>query len=531
MLRSLRHRHSFPLAFHVLVLVVVSVLSAQALAAGAAKSSKPQTESPKTRSAPVSTERRAFYWKGSSFRSAAGLRREVLRRGGDWEQFLRGHPGVVRAFRMSPVLWDARAFYSRDGLARWLGTRGARYGRWETTHRVAARRLHRNGIAPLARSGAAVDKTPAASPTNAGRAPEAAPSAGTGGTPASTPTPAPAASGTPTVNPTSPTAVSATAVSPSAKERIGVSSGGGLVWYDNAKLARELDGYVAIGAKWLRFDMHWAVIERQGKGVYDWAAYDRVVEQAAVRGLNVLAGLNYTPAWARNAACRDSDKCEPVNVQDYADFAAAVVRRYAGRVKHFELWNEPNIRQFWLPAPNPQKYAQLIAAAYPRMKAVDPSITVLAGATAPAPNDGVNVEPRTFLQLVYANGGGGKFDAWSHHPYFGPNRPSAAYEWSAWYQMYGTRPSLRSLMEANGDGNKKIWATETGSQVGVTWDCCGTTTEQRQAELLKEAFDLWRSYPWAGGLMIYNYNGEGGWSLTRDDWSPRPVWHAFRDYN
>jgi polysaccharide biosynthesis protein PslG len=314
------------------------------------------------------------------------------------------------------------------------------------------------------------------------------------------------------------------------KDRIGVSSGGTLPWASDADLARELDGYAAIGATWLRFDLHWSVIERSGKGAYDWSLYDRVVAAATARGLKLLAIVTYTPRWARNAACAGSDKCEPARADDYADFAAAAVRRYAPRgVRHFELWNEPNVTAFWRPAPNAARYTALVRAAYARMKAIDPSITVLAGATAPASDDGPDIDPRTFLRQVYANRGGGSFDAWSHHPYYGPNHPADPYAWSAWYQMYGTKPSLRSLMEANGDGAKKIWATETGALVGVTWSCCGTTTEAAQADLLREALDLWRGYPWAGGLMYYNYHSDHGWSLTRDDWSPRPAWFAYRD--
>ena len=316
-----------------------------------------------------------------------------------------------------------------------------------------------------------------------------------------------------------------------AKTRIGISSGGTLPWASDADLARELDGYRTIGAAWLRFDLHWSVVERAGKGRYDWSLYDRLVAQATARGLRPLAILTYTPRWARMPACADSDKCAPAKADDFADFAEAAVRRYASRgVRHFELWNEPNIPSFWLPAPSATRYASLMRASYPRMKAVDKGITVLAGSTSPASDAGADIDPRTFLRQVYASGAGDSFDAWSHHPYYGPNRPGEAYDWSAWYQMYGTNPSLRSLMVANGDASKKIWATETGALVGVSWSCCGTTTEAAQAQLLREALDLWLSYPWAGGFMYYNYRGHQGWSLTRDDWSPRPAWFAYRDY-
>ena len=314
-----------------------------------------------------------------------------------------------------------------------------------------------------------------------------------------------------------------------AKTRIGISSGGTLPWASDTDLARELDGYRSIGAAWLRFDLHWSVVERAGKGADDWSLYDRLVAQATARGLRPLAILAYTPRWARSPACADSDKCEPAKVADFATSPrprSGATPRGRAALRALERAEHPAVLA---PAPNATRYASLMRASYARMKAVDKGITVLQARRRP-PRTRRDIDPRTFLRQVYAEGAGNSFDAWSHHPYYGPNSPGAAYGWSAWYQMYGTNPSLRSLMVANGDGSKKIWATETGALVGVTWSCCGTTTEGAQAQLLREALDLWLSYPWAGGFMYYNYRGHQGWSLTRDDWSPRPAWFAYRDY-
>ena len=66
------------------------------------------------------------------------------------------------------------------------------------------------------------------------------------------------------------------------------------------------------------------------------------------------------------------------------------------------------------------------------------------------------------MQAMYANGAKGYFDALGHHPYCFPAAPGDAQNWSGWYQMYGPSNSLRATMTANGDGGKKIWATEFG---------------------------------------------------------------------
>ena len=69
----------------------------------------------------------------------------------------------------------------------------------------------------------------------------------------------------------------------------------------------------------------------------------------------------------------------------------------------------------------------MLKRAYVEIKAVDPTATVLAGGTAPAPDDpsGRDMSPVTFLRNIYANGGKGYFDAFAHHPYSFPCSPLA----------------------------------------------------------------------------------------------------------
>ena len=84
---------------------------------------------------------------------------------------------------------------------------------------------------------------------------------------------------------------------------------------------RELDGYRSLGAGWVRFDVKWSVVE-QARGSYDWSRYDRTIAAATSRGLDVVANLAYTPAWARPSGA-DDDKWAPSDPADYARFARA----------------------------------------------------------------------------------------------------------------------------------------------------------------------------------------------------------------
>ena len=53
----------------------------------------------------------------------------------------------------------------------------------------------------------------------------------------------------------------------------------------------------------------------------------------------------------------------PDDVQDFADFVTAVAGRYRGRVRYYQIWNEPNIYPEWGNYPiSPEDYTALLAA-------------------------------------------------------------------------------------------------------------------------------------------------------------------------
>jgi polysaccharide biosynthesis protein PslG len=302
--------------------------------------------------------------------------------------------------------------------------------------------------------------------------------------------------------------------------RFGIASGGGLQWLPPDELARELDGYVELGAQWLRFDFNWSGMEPE-PGVYSWWRHDSVVETASARGLSVLGLIAYTPAWARPFGT--TNKHPPSDPNDFARFVGETVRHYAPLgVRHWELWNEPNLSNFWQPCPDVEAYASMLRLAYAAVKEADPEAVVVSAGLSPAVDNGCNVAPRTFLAGLYANGAQGSFDVLGHHPYSFPAYPGEEHGWSAWHQMVGAFPSLRSLMDENGDGDKQIWATEWGARIGAV-------DEDTQAGMLSAAYALFGSYSWAGPLFVYTYRDTESFGLVRGDRSPRPAWYAYQE--
>ena len=306
----------------------------------------------------------------------------------------------------------------------------------------------------------------------------------------------------------------------------GIAGGSAIEYTSGKPLTDELNGLQALGARWLRLDITWSDVQASGPTSYNWSWEDPPIKGALARGINIDANIAYTPSWARQPGT-DDDKYPPTDPSTYASFAAATVRRYAPMGVHtWEIWNEENNSGFWKPAPNIAQYAALLQKAYAAIKGADPSATVLLGGLSSLQPGGV--DPVTFLSGLYASGAGGSFDVVADHPYTFPDMPADS---SNWAQMASSNPSLLSVMTAHGDGAKKIWVNEYGAPTRP-----GRVPEPDQANMITQAFQLLRSYPWAGPLFVYSYQDLGTDASTDDDFygilrydgSKKPSWLAFQ---
>ncbi|MDQ1403725.1 MAG: polysaccharide biosynthesis protein PslG [Actinomycetota bacterium] len=310
--------------------------------------------------------------------------------------------------------------------------------------------------------------------------------------------------------------------------RAGFAPGGGILWESDADLAKDLDAMAATGAHWVRFDFDWNSVENT-KGNFNWYATDRAVHAAQARGLQVLALPAYTPPWARAAGT--SDKTPPSNPADFANFVRAAVQRYSGQgVKHWEIWNEPNIPNFWASGPNAAAYASLLKAAGDAVHLVDPSATVLSAGMSPATDSTNSISPLTFLTRIYAAGVQSSFDAVAIHPYSYPALPMdpSTASWNTFYRM----PQLHDLMVAHGDGAKKIWGTEFGAPTGTN---AVAVSETKQAQVAHDGYDAITKWSWAGPLFWYSHRDAGtnpldveqNFGLIRQNFTPKPALATF----
>jgi hypothetical protein len=340
--------------------------------------------------------------------------------------------------------------------------------------------------------------------------------------------------------------VASIAAATKALPQYGIAAGGDLPSLSQSDLDARMAGIQALGVGWVRFDFDWSLIQPDNQSSYDWSAYDRIVASARSHNLKVIGIIDFTPGWAASSSCAGTKQCEPASATTYANFAAALSKRYAPQGLHYwEIWNEPNTSQFWQPAPNETLYISILKAAYTAIHNQDKNAIVLTGATAPASTSAANISPVDFLKGLYKGGAKMYFDAVADHPYTYPVPPSYKSD-NAWVQMSAASNSLRSVMVANDDAGKKIWITEFGAPTGGpgpsadigNYDLSAGpwhVTEALQAYSITEAIRLYKTYSWAGPLLIYSYQDAGTtqdtnenfFGLVRADGSHKPAYDAF----
>jgi hypothetical protein len=318
---------------------------------------------------------------------------------------------------------------------------------------------------------------------------------------------------------------------------------------EDSRRAAQLDDYAAIGAQVVRFDLDWSAVEPTD-GVLNWSRFDKIVNEIVARGLTPLPILHRVPTWAR-ASITDGfgvtrQTNYPANMSRFATFCAAAVNRYKDRVKHWEVWNEPNLAGFWL-NPNVATYTSMLIAAYPAIKAADPAAVVITAGLAAVPDDDgaaiTSLHPYPlhksavgFIQGIYANGGKNYFDAIGFHPYSWPLPVGNTDPWNGWRMMHLNTPSIRSHMVANGDTAKQIWATEYGGPTGTsTAPAPQAVTDTQLSAMVTDSHAAWATYPWAGPLIWYEYwdgkddlaDSEANFGLLRNSWSPKPAYNTY----
>ncbi|MSQ24654.1 MAG: hypothetical protein EXR58_08980 [Chloroflexi bacterium] len=278
------------------------------------------------------------------------------------------------------------------------------------------------------------------------------------------------------------------------------------------------------GARWNRWEFRWEKIQPQPDQLA-WTESDQALSDSLNAGLSIQAVLIGLPSWAPDPATGLPQGLylawdDPGN--SWGRYVREIVTRYRGKIRYWEVWNEPDAKDFW--SQPIRDYYQLLKVSYQAIKSSDPAAQVLLGGL-DYWHDPTFLD--TLLGIATADPEGRAhsyfFDVIVWHVY---SRPAEILDRVAW-----SRGRLKATV-----GDKPIWLNETNVPVWnespfndyrqFQW----SATTDEQASFIIQAF----AYSVAVGVdrvVMYRFQDVGerqSWGIVRADGTLRPAYTAFQ---
>jgi hypothetical protein len=316
------------------------------------------------------------------------------------------------------------------------------------------------------------------------------------------------------------------------------------------------------GFHWLRQEFPWQDIEIHAKNDFEdrrnqpqrsaWDKYDQIVALSEKYGLGLIVRVSTPPAWSRVRGDEVGTFAPPDDYADFGDFIHALVKRYQGRIRYYQIWNEPNIYPEWGNYPiSPEKYTELLKIGATRAREADSNVVIIAGALAstialqpdaPPPANALN--DLLFLQRMYDAGAAPYFDIMAMQDYGLWSGPTDR-RMHPRVMNFGRPQFVRDLMVAAGDQAKPIWISEMGWNAvpdAVPDKRFGQMTLEQQARYTPLGYERIRQeWPWLGVANVWYFKRatdewlrtdrpEAYFRLADPDFTLQPVYHSLKAY-
>jgi hypothetical protein len=232
---------------------------------------------------------------------------------------------------------------------------------------------------------------------------------------------------------------------------------------------------------WRTAHANWADLEPE-RNRWTFDLLDKYVGWSQSHHLEILMPLTYTPRWASSTPDAPTDveagnppglSGAPRDIEDWRVFVRTVATRYKGRIRNWEIWNEPNRPQSW--TGGVETLVDLEREAYAILKQIDPSCVVVSPAA-------TETRGLKFLDAFLEKGGGKYADVIGFHFYVGRDVPPEA--------MVTLIGSVKGILAKHGMSAKPLWNTEAG------WLGPDFLPPDTQASWLARAYIL----NWASGV-------------------------------
>lgn len=234
------------------------------------------------------------------------------------------------------------------------------------------------------------------------------------------------------------------------------------------------DPLAQTGVKYVRIQSGWMRTEKE-KGVYDWNWIDDIVDNLVSRGMEPWICLCYgNPIWSERAAnVRGAIGVPPIFCEEEAAawdrYVSECVKRYRGKVKMYEIWNEPDGKHCWRHGVNAAEYGKFVKRTSAAIRAADSEAKVLAGSFF---SSGSTTYLHDFLKELMP----GDIDCITYHQY----------RYRIEHGIEAFARGIRQMLDAF-DPRVGMIQGETGTQSAFSRNgapCGSAWTERKQAKFL-----------------------------------------------
>ncbi len=191
----------------------------------------------------------------------------------------------------------------------------------------------------------------------------------------------------------------------------------------------------------------WRELET-AQDVWNWTRLDQYVDYVTSKGggAAILYTMGQTPQWASSTPNQEAlygpgASGAPKDMNDWRDYVRTVARRYVGKIRYWQLWNEPDYWMHW--TGSMATLAEMARIAREELLAADPTNRLV------GPGLTVGEGMRGLEDFLFA-GGGAHVDMIGFHWYYGAAPEGIALGIT----------NVRNLMRNYGLQDKPLWNTE-----------------------------------------------------------------------
>ena len=225
---------------------------------------------------------------------------------------------------------------------------------------------------------------------------------------------------------------------------------------------------------------------------WDWSRLDTIIAQANVAGVrNFTYTLGMTPQWA----ARDPNahgapwigpgsSSPPWDLGLWTEYVTLVATRYRGVIGSYQVWNEPQLKEFW----SPDGYAvlaEMTRLAYRAVKSVDPGAKVIAAPVLPRASSGGMKRAKKYLSALKSKGW--PVDIWSAHFY--PETDHTPGRWREYANEW------TAALHALNAPKKPRWVTETNFNIfGPVLDATTVDSYMKRVDRIADETHIHKVY-------------------------------------